>query len=897
MLEKLTNIYNYYMKYYKQKFNFKSNLNNKKKLMYNPWSFDGDVYKIYYNIEVIESVTYCFISLPGNLSLREEDYLSSDRYEDLNNSDFYKLEKSSLNQDQINGLDILLQDIIVLNLTEDKLALADFISKLTQHLNEHMFKNKDKKSLLFYTRCDQKITNLKLLIYIENVLSSDVKYVSNNDNKWNLLSFNYNDIYIKFLNLNFFFYEDTDYYLKITNIGKFLFLNKESLRIKTEEISYEYVYDKLHNPKIHCLLWLWLVNHLAKIYNDELNLDIFNFNSISSVFFYYFRRENKSILHKIPIDYNEEELLIFRCSFKAGILDTEYTNEPESIFDFNQKSDIRDTLPNIVYKYDKVAAYSEAAANGLFPVTKGCLVDNYDLNVPQENNFKAFLFVKIITKDNLYIPVQVPGDDRVYYPIGTVFGWYFSDEIYQLISLGAEVFVIKAYVWDVEFENLFSDFINKTYFLRKNTQNELFSTSLKQGLNSFLGKWSQKKNSIKKIIYNCKEKPVEASKEITYNIIENSEGLYTKVINEFTKTSAHYGICNGSIITAKNRMHLRSIICNLKNEYPDIEFYHINTDGFYCNKLIPKFINKEKILGNFRFIEQGRIIFFNLRCMLFWDQEKLLLNNYWINGFDLINKYIRERVLTTRYEDFFCHSFKKRNQLLKQKLDNYYLNLEEMFTDDFLNNELLKFDKSFNFKKSKIKLKTSKIKSKIEIFNNNNDNEEITQENLLDKKDSIKNKNKDKTRITNRNDTNVVITKLVNNINSNVNNLEGKFQAHTNMFFDGETDSIVKLLEDEKFLFIDEFGNSIKFDIKKISLEIHVKQIYQKTNDVIDDYFYPINFSDKNKSNYYLKKTQAILNNYIEAYKNNNNNIIIELDIWYSNIYIKTYILYEETYE
>jgi hypothetical protein len=77
----------------------------------------------------------------------------------------------------------LLQDIIVLNLTEDKLALADFISKLTLHLNEHMFKNKDKKSLLFYTRCDQKITNLKLLIYIENVLSSDVKYVSNNDNK------------------------------------------------------------------------------------------------------------------------------------------------------------------------------------------------------------------------------------------------------------------------------------------------------------------------------------------------------------------------------------------------------------------------------------------------------------------------------------------------------------------------------------------------------------------------------------------------------------------------------------------------------------------------------------------------------------------------------------------
>jgi len=239
-----------------------------------------------------------------------------------------------------------------------------------------------------------------------------------------------------------------------------------------------------------------------------------------------------------------------------------------------------------------------------------------DLNL---NNYFGIVFVTVDTSslDPKYrnyplLPHKVDG--RLYNPLGSWSGWYFSEEVKLALSFGYKITVHYGYKFD-RTSSVFNSFINQ-YFNIKAGLSEIIMdrTTAKMILNSLYGRLGMKP-------YQDNVEIVESSKageilskfvvkeqysitdELEYIKYENTpipgfEELYgtDEYLNfivdcDSKNISINQSLPSAIAITAYARMYMFSVIYKLINL--GVEIYYMDTDSIAIKGLLP-----EELVGN-----------------------------------------------------------------------------------------------------------------------------------------------------------------------------------------------------------------------------------------------------------------------------------------------------------
>jgi DNA polymerase type B, organellar and viral len=235
------------------------------------------------------------------------------------------------------------------------------------------------------------------------------------------------------------------------------------------------------------------------------------------------------------------------------------------------------------------------------------------------NNYFGIVFVEVDTtnldpKYSNYPLLAHKIDGRMYNPLGSWSGWYFSEEVKLAISYGYNIKVLYGYKFDKS-SNVFSSFINKFFAVKAGLSDiNMDRTTAKLILNSMYGRLGMKP-------YQDNVEIVDSSKALEilskfnvkeqYNLTDNLEfiryenepitgflELYGKdeylnfILDLDSKNiSVNQSLPSAIAITAYARMYMFKVIYRLLEL--GIEVYYMDTDSIVVNKRIP-----EELIGN-----------------------------------------------------------------------------------------------------------------------------------------------------------------------------------------------------------------------------------------------------------------------------------------------------------
>jgi DNA polymerase type B, organellar and viral len=235
------------------------------------------------------------------------------------------------------------------------------------------------------------------------------------------------------------------------------------------------------------------------------------------------------------------------------------------------------------------------------------------------NNYFGIVFVEVDTtnldpKYSNYPLLPHKIDGRMYNPLGSWSGWYFSEEVKLAISYGYNIKVLYGYKFDKS-SNVFSSFIKKFFAVKAGLSDiNMDRTTAKLILNSMYGRLGMKP-------YQDNVEIVDSSKALEilskfnvkeqYNLTDNLEfiryenepitgflELYGKdeylnfILDLDSKNiSVNQSLPSAIAITAYARMYMFKVIYRLLEL--GIEVYYMDTDSIVVNKRIP-----EELIGN-----------------------------------------------------------------------------------------------------------------------------------------------------------------------------------------------------------------------------------------------------------------------------------------------------------
>ena len=263
--------------------------------------------------------------------------------------------------------------------------------------------------------------------------------------------------------------------------------------------------------------------------------------------------------------------------------------------------------------YDVTSLYPFAMLNDM---PTGDMLFSTDPNL---NNYFGIVFVTVDTSglDPKYLsypllPHKIKG--RMYNPLGSWSGWYFSEEVKLAISYGYNITVHYGYKFDKS-SNVFNSFVNKYFDIKAGLSSTIMDrTTAKMILNSLYGRLG-----IKPYIDNIEIVETTKAEEILskfvvkehYQITDNLEFL--RYINEpitgflelygkdeylnfmldcdSKNISVNQSLPSAIAITAYARMYMFKVIYRLLEL--GIEVYYMDTDSIVVNKRIP-----EELIGN-----------------------------------------------------------------------------------------------------------------------------------------------------------------------------------------------------------------------------------------------------------------------------------------------------------
>ena len=262
------------------------------------------------------------------------------------------------------------------------------------------------------------------------------------------------------------------------------------------------------------------------------------------------------------------------------------------------------------YKLTRNKYLRDYDINSLYPKV---MRDNlYSYKFKKElNNFK-YIYDDIKNKSYNYLvycswsgkgysPVYVKYDNQLI-PFLNASGWITGNELLALYENDFNIMLYKIY----EFYNtdLFSNFIETYYDLRKNTTKEYERDFYKLIMNSLYGKFGQNKGHSELILIDDIENKMikEVIKESdSEKIIINGKtySIYDNFVSVRTDNEVKYNPLIASEITANARLlnFTYSKIIGFNN------LYYTDTDSFFTDKKLDSFIGKE--LGQMKLEREG----------------------------------------------------------------------------------------------------------------------------------------------------------------------------------------------------------------------------------------------------------------------------------------------------
>lgn len=363
------------------------------------------------------------------------------------------------------------------------------------------------------------------------------------------------------------------------------FNNLELLKGNIELFSKFITYAKQDSLSLYEALF-----RAQEIYNNNFNIDIVDVLSTSTLSLKIFRKRFLKI--KIPILKSLEDMFI-RESYFGGA------------------TDFYKAIGKLLYYFDVNSLYPYAMKKPM-PLN---LIKKYNKEESQNiklTEFFGFLKVKVTcTKNSKLVNPMLPCkyQGKTIFPYGSWIGTYFSEELKAMLPLGYKFEILEA----MEFDkcNLFSDFINHFYEIKKNsTGSNRFIAKLH--LNTLYGYFGRKQDNIITItvknvdlpyyilnyrikniinindhyssILIIKENDIELNKYL--NVLLSTKILNNKLplkFNSFIMSN----VAIASAVTAYARIHMIQFKNNENCFYTD-------TDSIFTNKPLDlEFIGKD----------------------------------------------------------------------------------------------------------------------------------------------------------------------------------------------------------------------------------------------------------------------------------------------------------------
>jgi hypothetical protein len=186
-----------------------------------------------------------------------------------------------------------------------------------------------------------------------------------------------------------------------------------------------------------------------------------------------------------------------------------------------------------LFYYDVNSLYPTVMANQLMPIGKPTFFDG-DITKIESNPF-GFFYCKITSPVNLNHPIlqrriKTGEGIRTIAGNGSWTGWIFSEEMENAIKLGYTFEIIKGYLF--EKGDLFSDYVNKMYNLRKQYQKgHAMNLIAKLLLNSLYGKFGMKTEISRVDIFNLENELEKESLELMMDTYGETIHDYIKIDN------------------------------------------------------------------------------------------------------------------------------------------------------------------------------------------------------------------------------------------------------------------------------------------------------------------------------------------------------------------------------
>lgn len=300
----------------------------------------------------------------------------------------------------------------------------------------------------------------------------------------------------------------------------------------------------------------------------------------------------------IKTAWNPEQKDFFRRSYKGGRTDCFTLGEFKEVFGY----DVNSLYPYIMSKVDVPVSYVGAWTN----IFEGRGI--YEIEYKQTNRAVPPLLMDGATGNFLY----------------SGSGVYCDPEITKLKDIGAEIKIIKGYVFEF-WGNPFKEYIEKLYALRleaKNRGDLAVDHVAKIAMNSLYGKFGERPEGEELRLMDSKEylKILEEGKEIINYGDVSSLKVSRQVLHEFCPIA--------SFITCYARLELYKYI-----EYAGINAVYVDTDSIYSLAPLPDHFIDDQRLGAMKKEFQGQGIFTGKKqYALKNDKEKMVLKGVTTKG-------------------------------------------------------------------------------------------------------------------------------------------------------------------------------------------------------------------------------------------------------------------------
>ena len=335
-----------------------------------------------------------------------------------------------------------------------------------------------------------------------------------------------------------------------------------------------------------------------------------------------------------------------------------------------------------LYYYDVNSLYPYSALNTM-PGLNCVYTDNINMDISEliEDLF-GFYYCEVITSDKYIGLLPYRDDEGLIMPLGTIKGWYFSEELKFAYMHGYKVHIISGYKFN-KCENVFTKYISELYKIKSTSKDSVLTSIAKSKLNNLLGrfgldisKYITEIVSMDELINILRTKRIRGfsfiddkiivthDKDISIDICEKNGIDYTELLENMFKSKKKIAfevedfhdvsIAISSAVTSYSRIFMNKIKLDILNKGGKI--FYTDTDSIITDiKLDDNLVGND--IGQFKLeheIAEGYFISNKTYAFKKYNDDVVLKNKgvytKSLKYTDYIDLYLEKDVIGIRYE-------------------------------------------------------------------------------------------------------------------------------------------------------------------------------------------------------------------------------------------------------